>query len=225
MAGTLPIGVYFKLPGGWLSVPPDEVGAHTSAFYALHPRSVEDEFTANITIRGGLWQSPAELGEIADVAVRGLREGPNLAHVDVVERRELTIQAVPEVGSPEVRGLVQVVRANRRQDGTELRLLQTQVFLPAPYPRDPSQQAVIHICLTTTAAQYEKLAGDFQFFVNSIAERTLGAKFFGRLGSVDLDEVTGTANAAADAVRDLAATASEWAAIGWDNIAESNGGS
>lgn len=223
MASTLPVNVYFRLPAGWVSVPPDDIGAHASAYVAVHPQSVDGDFTANITLAGGVWPDPPPLPAIADSSVRAARESPTFEQVEVVERRELNVPAIPDYGSPELRGLTDIVKLRRRTDGDGDRLLQTQVYLPMPYPTDPHRQAVINVTLTTTPGQYEQLAGDFQFFVNTIAQRTLGVKSFGTLASVDHDKVAVAANAAADAVRDIAATADQWATVGWETLAEGDG--
>lgn len=223
MAGSLPVKVSYRLPVGWVSVPPDEAGARSAAFVALHRRTVENEFAANITIEGGLWPNPAPLPELADDSVRVLRENPILSQVEILERREIAEPTTPEVGSPAVSGLRQVLRARQYKDHTERWLIQVQTYLPVPYPRDPGMQAVLTISMTATPTQLEKVSGDFEYFLYGILQRTLGVKYFGGLGEVDGSRVTATANAAADAVRDIAATAAEWATADWDTLAEGGG--
>lgn len=223
MAGQLPVRVSYRLPAGWVSVPPDEMGAHSAAFFAVHRYSVEDKFPANITIEGRLWPNPAPLTEIADKTVRALRDDPIFPWVDVVERREINQPAIPEFSSPEVHALRQVLKVRRYEDLTERWLIQVQTYQPVPYPRDPRMQAVLTISMNATPTQFEKLSGDFEFFLYSVLQRTLGVKYFGSLASVDRETVTATANAAADAVRDIAATADEWATVGWESLAQGDG--
>lgn len=223
MAGRLPVKVSYRLPAGWVSVPPDEMGANSAAFFALHRYSVENQFAANITIEGGLWPDPAPLPEIADKAVRALREKPIYPHVEVMERREINQPAIPEFGSPGVYALRQVLKVRRYKDFAEQWLIQAQTYQPVSYPRDPRMQAVLTISMTATPTQFEKLSGDFEFFLYSVLQRTLGVKYFGSLEEVDSTKVTATANAAADAVRDIAATADEWATVGWESLAQGDG--
>ncbi|MFD1150530.1 hypothetical protein [Saccharothrix hoggarensis] len=153
MATTLPVPIEFSLPDGWLSAPPDEVGAPRAAFVALHPGSAAG-FTANVTISGELRTDGATVAEVAAEAVARLERG--LGAVEVGRRNELES------------AFTQVVRMTVPIDGRPVELVQLQVFLAMPDVRDESRRAVLEIVLSATPAQFEQLVGDFQAFLKTI---------------------------------------------------------
>ncbi|WP_367137024.1 hypothetical protein [Saccharothrix sp. HUAS TT1] len=153
MASTLPVPIEFSLPDGWLSAPPDEVGAPQAAFVALHPGSAAG-FTANVTITGEVRADDATLARLAAEAVARLERG--IGAVEVGRRTELDS------------GYTQVVRLTAPIDGRPVDLVQLQVFLALPDVRDPDRRAVLEIVLSATPVQFEGLVGDFQAFLKTI---------------------------------------------------------
>lgn len=152
MATTLPVPIEFSLPAGWLSAPPDEVGAPQAAFVALHPGSAAG-FTANVTISGEV-RTDVTLAEVAAEAVARLERG--VGQVEVGRRNELES------------AYTQVVRMTVPIDGRPVELVQLQVFLAMPDVRDESRRAVLEIVLSATPEQFEDLVGDFQSFLETI---------------------------------------------------------
>ncbi|MFE6616531.1 hypothetical protein [Amycolatopsis sp. NPDC057786] len=157
MVATLPVPIEFSLPAGWLSAPPNEVGAGDSAFVALHPPASAG-FTANITITGEIRESYIPLAHVADEALETLRRSDPDARLG--KRKES--------GSPENPGLTQSVRLSMTLDGRRLDVVQLQVFLGMWDKRDPRRRAVLHIVLSALPEQFDQVAGDFQKFVSTI---------------------------------------------------------
>ncbi|RSM82675.1 hypothetical protein DL991_04790 [Amycolatopsis sp. WAC 01375] len=157
MVATLPVPIEFSLPAGWLSAPPDEVGAGGSAFVALHPPASAG-FTANITIAGEIRESYIPLAHVADEAVETLRRTD--PDVRLGKRKES--------GSPENPGLTQSVRLSTVLDGRRLDVVQLQVFLGMWDKRDPRRRAVLHVVLSALPEQFDQVAEDFQKFVSTI---------------------------------------------------------
>ncbi|GAB2987111.1 hypothetical protein [Saccharothrix stipae] len=153
MATTLPVPIEFSLPDGWLSAPPDEVGAPQAAFVALHPGSSAG-FTANVTISGEVRADDATLAQIAERAAARLADG--VGPVEVGRRNELES------------AYTQVVRLTAPIDGRPVDLVQLQVFLAMADVRDERRRAVLQIVLSATPAQFEDLVGDFQAFLKTI---------------------------------------------------------
>ncbi|TWP52135.1 hypothetical protein FKR81_11170 [Lentzea tibetensis] len=157
MATTIPVPIEFSLPEGWLSAPPDEVGAPEAAFVALHP-STGNGFTANITIAGEVRTDDASLPQIADEAVEKLERAAGQVQVG---RRN-------EVGTPENPGFTQAVRTRITLHGKQVDVVQLQVFLGMADQLDSHRRAVLHIALTATPEQFEQVIGDFQKFLKTI---------------------------------------------------------
>ena len=153
MATTLPVPIEFSLPDGWLSAPPDEVGAPQAAFVALHPGD-NAGFTANITITGEVRADDATLAQIAEQAAARLERG--VGPVEIGRRNELDS------------GYTQVLRLTAPVDGRPVDLVQLQVFLAMADVRDQRRRAVLEIVLSATPEQFEGLVGDFQAFLKTI---------------------------------------------------------
>ncbi|WP_432038929.1 hypothetical protein [Streptomyces cucumeris] len=157
MPTTLPLPIEFRLPEGWLPAPPNQVGAPDVAFVALHPNP-DAGFTANITIDGEYRLDAATLAEIADESVRRLR---SIAESVAVTNHN-------EIGSAVAPGLVQELTFSAVTDGVHRDLVQSQVYLSMLDIDEPRKRAVIRLALTTAAAQYDSVLGDFQDFVRSV---------------------------------------------------------
>jgi hypothetical protein len=153
MATTLPVPIEFSLPDGWLSAPPDEVGAPQAAFVALHPGSAAG-FTANVTITGEVRTDDATLAQVAAEAAARLERG--LGSVEIGRRNELDS------------AYTQVVRLTAPIQGRPVELVQLQVFLAMADVRDERRRAVLEIVLSATPEQFEHLVGDFQAFLKTI---------------------------------------------------------
>ncbi|WP_447003503.1 hypothetical protein ACRAKI_28105 [Saccharothrix isguenensis] len=152
MATTLPVPIEFSLPDGWLSAPPDEVGAPQAAFVALHP-GPSAGFTANVTISGEV-RSGVTVAEVAAEAAARLER--DVGPVEIGRRNELES------------AYTQVVRMTVPIGGRPVELLQLQVFLAMPDVRDENRRAVLEIVLSATPEQFEDLVGDFQAFLKTI---------------------------------------------------------
>jgi len=143
--GAVPIT--FRVPSGWLPVPPEKVGAPDSVFIAVHERP-DDGFTASITA----CEQPgcAEPEAVAAAALDALRaEGVDV--VDVGRER---------VGS----SITQVARLSLRVDGRSLELTQAQVYLS--FTDEHSGTGVLlRLVLTATRRRFDALLGDFQYLV------------------------------------------------------------
>jgi hypothetical protein len=160
VAATIPVPIEFSLPEGWRSVPPDEVGTPEAAFVALHPGSIRNGFTANITLTGEIRGEDEELTAIADEAAERLRAG-GAQDVKVGRRNE--------VGSAANPALTQAVKLTIPLDGRPAELVQFQVFIALRDQKDPSRRAVLHVVLSALLAdQFEKVINDFQKFLSTI---------------------------------------------------------
>ncbi|MGK5637649.1 hypothetical protein ACSNOK_04920 [Streptomyces sp. URMC 126] len=157
MATTLPVPIEFSLPEGWRPAPPDEVGAPGVAFVALHPEP-DAGFTANITIDGDVRPDEVALSDLADEAVRRLRE---IDESVVVTKRG-------EFGSDDAPGLAQRLTLSADSGGARRGLVQAQVFLAMPDPGGPHRRAVIRLILTSTVAQEAGVVGDFEWFLRTV---------------------------------------------------------
>ncbi len=153
MATTLPVPIEFSLPDGWLSAPPDEVGAPQAAFVALHPGGSAG-FTANVTISGEVRADDATLARIAEESAARLRR--DVGAVEVGRRNELES------------AYTQVLRLTAPVGGRPVDLVQLQVFLAMADVRDERRRAVLQIVLSATPEQFEDLVGDFQAFLKTI---------------------------------------------------------
>ena len=160
MVTTLPVPIKFSLPEGWRSVPPDEVGTPEAAFVALHPGSVRNGFTANITLTGEIRGEDEELTAIADEAVERLRAGG---------AQDVKLGRRNEVGSAENPGLTQAVKLTIPLNGRAAELVQFQVFMALRDQKDPGRRAVLHLVLSALLEdQFEKVIDDFQKFLSTI---------------------------------------------------------
>ncbi|MBV2353568.1 hypothetical protein KUM39_04210 [Streptomyces sp. J2-1] len=163
MAGTLPVQISFTLPDGWQAAPPDEVGAPGVAFVALHLASIDQGFTANITIAGRMRNDAATMREIADESVRRLREaGP----VQVVKKEEIGTPDIP--GLTDAPGVIQNLRFRTTLRGEPLELCQSQVYLGLEDVNSPSKRAVVELVLTATEDQLPDLVDDFKAFLRTV---------------------------------------------------------
>ncbi|MGW4289206.1 hypothetical protein ACWEIK_20025 [Streptomyces sp. NPDC004673] len=163
MTATLPVKISFSLPDGWEAAPPDAVGAPGAAFVALHPASVDDGFTANITIAGRMRNDSVTMWQIAGESVPRLGQAGT---VEVVEKKE--------VGTPDIPGLtdspavVQDLRLHTTLRGEPLELLQSQVYLGIEDVKNPAKRAVIEFVLTAKPAQIGDVIEDFKTFLRSV---------------------------------------------------------
>lgn len=157
MVATLPVPIEFSLPEGWVSAPPNEVGAGDSAFVALHPPASKG-FTANITITGEVREADVPLTQVADEALERLRQGDP----------EVRMGKRKESGSPENPGLSQAVRFSIVLDGRRVDVVQLQVFLGLQDKREPHRRAVLHIVLSALPEQFDQVAEDFQKFLSTV---------------------------------------------------------
>lgn len=161
MATELPVPIEFRLPEGWKPAVPDDVGAPGAAFVALHP-GPDDGFTANITIDGEPDAEETSLEQRADRSLAALR-GAGMT-VEMVNRER--------IGSPAAPGLTQVLTLSGPVNGVVRELVQSQVYLSLVDSRDSRAQAMIHLALTSTAAQFEQVLPDFQYFVWTVRPDT-----------------------------------------------------
>ena len=164
MATTLPTPIEFRLPEGWRPAPPDEVGAPGVAFVALHPHP-DAGFTANITIDGELdTTSLASLAALADASIDTLRHGG--ADVTLADRSE--------VGGGDAPGLTQTLTLRAEVNGEPRELVQSQVYLSLLDAAAPGRRAVVRLVLTASAAQFQAVLPDFQWFVWTVRPDTGG---------------------------------------------------
>jgi hypothetical protein len=168
VATTLPTPIEFRLPEGWRPAPPDEVGAPSVAFVALHPHP-DHGFTANITIDGELDTAGTDvpLTELADASIRTLRVGG--ADVTLADRSD--------VGAGDAPGLTQTLTLRATVNGEPRELVQAQVYLAMldtgpgaapdtdPDTAAPGRRAVVRLVLTASAGQFQAVLPDFQWFV------------------------------------------------------------
>jgi hypothetical protein len=161
VATTLPAPIEFRLPEGWRPAPPDEVGAPGAAFVGLHPHP-DNGFTANITVDGEGYPEAASLPELADAAIRTLRETG--AEVSLADRSE--------VGSADAPGLTQTLSVRAAVNGAPRDLVQSQVYLSMVDTEDRGRGVVIRLVLTASAEQYAAVLPDFQYFVWTVRPDT-----------------------------------------------------
>ncbi|MET9497801.1 hypothetical protein [Streptomyces sp. NPDC006552] len=163
MAATLPVKISFSLPDGWRAAPPDEVGTPHVAFVALHPDSVDDGFTANITISGGMRNDGATISQIADEAIPRLQQG---GPVRVLKKTEIGTPDLP--GLTDAPGIAQDVVLSTTLRGEPIELGQSQVFLGLEDVHNPAQRAVLELVLTGTQKQMREVIGDFRHFLRTV---------------------------------------------------------
>jgi hypothetical protein len=154
MATTLPVPIEFSLPDGWISAPPDEVGASEAAFVALHQAS-SDGFTANITISGEIRTDDVPLSQVAD---------------EVVQRLEAALGRNVEVGrrNETDSGFSQLVRMDVPMQTGPRDVVQFQVFLGLRDTTVEDRRAVVQIVLSATPEQFEVVVDDYQQFLKTI---------------------------------------------------------
>jgi hypothetical protein len=198
VTGLLPIEIRLRLPEGWRSEHPDEVGAPDVAFIAGHPESVDDNYIGTISIKGQIHPNPAPLAAIADRAVDAL--WTVCSDVEVRDRQE--------IGSPAAPAMLQVVRLLADIDDTDRRLVRTQVFGSLPYPPRTDRRAVLTFSLTCTPGQFEKLKGDFETFVNTGWSPAGPPR-------PDPDRIAATAAGIADYLGEIADAAQDRVRSGW----------
>ncbi|MDF3300955.1 hypothetical protein [Streptomyces tropicalis] len=157
MPTALPIPIYFDVPRGWQSAPPDEVGAPGAAFVAVHPPA-DAGFTANITIDGAYRPDTVTLPEIADESVAHL--GGSVTSHMVIDRRE--------TGSADAPGLTQTLALSIVVGGNRHDLVQSQVYISMVDVDDPRRRVVIRLTLTSTTSQHPGLLDDFRNLVRTI---------------------------------------------------------
>jgi hypothetical protein len=163
MAATLPVKISFSLPDGWQAAPPDEVGAPNVAFVALHPASIDDGFTANITISGEMRNDGATIAQIADEAVPRLEQG---GPVRVLKKTEIGTPDLP--GLTDAPGIVQDLVLSTTLRGEPIELCQSQVYLGMEDVRNPAQRAVLEIVLTAKQNQIREVIGDYREFLRMV---------------------------------------------------------
>ncbi|WP_019816680.1 hypothetical protein [Saccharomonospora saliphila] len=158
MATQLPVPIEFRLPEGWRSAPPDEVGAPGVAFVALHPAS-SDGFTANITISGRVRADDEDLETTGDESVRRIEQQAT---------GEVTVRDRARIGSAESPGLTQMLDFETAVDDRALALNQCQVYLSMQDISDPGTRALVEVVLTCTRAQLDTVIGDFRQFLTTL---------------------------------------------------------
>ncbi|KOU37858.1 hypothetical protein ACFWHQ_40885 [Streptomyces sp. NPDC060334] len=160
MPTSLPIPIEFRLPEGWLPARTkgDDPGV---AFAALHPRP-DAGFAANITIEGGYPPEVETLTELASESAERL--GETAESLTVADRREFDSAGVPALTQ---RLVFSVVTGDVHRD-----LVQSQVYLSVIDTEEPRKRAVIRLVLTATAAQHDRVLGDFQEFLRSVRAGT-----------------------------------------------------
>ncbi|MGV9789995.1 hypothetical protein [Streptomyces sp. NPDC003435] len=163
MTAELPVKISFSLPEGWQPAPPDEVGAPGVAFVALHPTSVDQGFTANITISGEMRNDAATMWQIAEESVHRLGQAGT---VEVVKKHDAGTADIP--GLTDSPGVVQNLRLHTTLKGRPLELCQSQVYLGMEDIRNPAKRAVIELVLTATSAQLGHVVEDFQSFLRTV---------------------------------------------------------
>jgi hypothetical protein len=173
VATTLPTPIEFRLPEGWRPAPPDEVGAPGVAFVGLHPHP-DAGFTANITIDGELDTADASLASLADASIGTLRDGG--ADVTLADRSE--------VGAGDAPGLTQTLTLRALVNGEPRELVQSQVYLSMLDVAVPSRRAVVRLVLTASAAQFQAVLPDFQWFVWTVRPDTNAGAGSGAGGGV-----------------------------------------
>ncbi len=161
MVTTLPTPIEFRMPDEWRAAAPDDIGAPGAAFVALVP-DPQDGFTANVTIDGEYRQDVEPLAGLADASIETLRDAS--ATVALLERAE--------VGSAEAPALTQTLRITAPVNGVDTDLMQAQVYLSMLDTADPTRRAIIRLVLTSSAAQYEAIRPDFQWFVSTVRPDT-----------------------------------------------------
>jgi hypothetical protein len=160
MPAVLPVPIEFRLPEGWFPARPDAIHTSDIAFAAVHPAQ-DSNFTTNITIGGDVLPDAVSLAEVAGESVEGLRE---VTDVSVVYVRE--------VGTADTPGLTQKLAFTAVVNGIPEDLVQSQVYLVMSDTMDPRRRAVIRLVLTTTAATFDEVLGDFQDFIRSVRPDT-----------------------------------------------------
>ncbi len=158
MATQLPVPIEFRLPEGWRSAPPDEVGAPGVAFVALHPHS-GDGFTANITISGRLRADGEDLDATGDESVERIRQqaaGP------------VTLRDRTRIGSAEAPGLTQMLDFATLVDDRPLALTQCQVYLSMEDVSEPVTHALIEVVLTCARDQLDGVLDEFRQFLTTL---------------------------------------------------------
>ncbi|SFB35804.1 hypothetical protein SAMN05216266_10911 [Amycolatopsis marina] len=156
MHTALPVPIEFAVPEGWRAPHPEEAGASSGAVVAVHSGTTGD-VTSNITVSCELRSDDAQLVDIADESVAGLRESG--AAVEVLTRTE--------VGTSDSPGFTQILDITDARNAAEGRV-RCQVFLAMPDITGNSNRAVLQLALTTTRAQVSGLADDFQRFLGSV---------------------------------------------------------
>ncbi|MEV2217916.1 hypothetical protein AB0H86_41910 [Streptomyces sp. NPDC050997] len=163
MATTLPVKISFSLPDGWQAAPPDEVGAPGAAFVALHPASIDEGFTANLTVAGRMRNDNATMWDIAAESVQRLGEAGT---VEVVKKSEIGTPDIP--GLTDAPGVVQNLRLSTTLRGEPLELLQSQVYLGMEDVKNSAKRAVIELVLTAKPTQLDDVIGDFKEFLRTV---------------------------------------------------------
>lgn len=152
----MPIPLNCRLPAGWVSVPPGELGSQ-AAFVAVHPPT-RARFTANMTADGEVRQDDADLRAVADEVFEPIRRNAESA----------TISAEIDTGSTGAPGLTRMIEVCFDVDGQPLDVVQCQVFVTAPDVHDPHRRAILRFAFTATPEQVRILASDFEEFVDSM---------------------------------------------------------
>lgn len=163
MAAELPIPLEFRLPEGWYSAPPDELGSPDAAFVAVHP-ATRGDFTAYITLSGEVREDQATLREVADEGLDTLQQFSEFA--------ELSKEV--DTGNEKAPGLTRLIEMRAVLEGKTLDLMQCQIFLRLQDVEDANKHAVLKMMLTATPEQLRQLAVDFEEFVGSVEPARAG---------------------------------------------------
>lgn len=157
MATQLPVRIEFRLPNGWTTTHPDQVGAPDAAYVAVYGRP-SGGFTANITISGDFRPDGVTLEAIADDSISRLQES-----VGTVRLRDRG-----DVGDADVAGLTQALELSALVDQRPRELVQYQVYLSLTDADEPHKRVVLELMLTCATEQLDEVIGDFQEFVRTV---------------------------------------------------------
>ncbi|MGH3351376.1 MAG: hypothetical protein ACRDPS_11980 [Nocardioides sp.] len=155
---VLPIPIQFELPNSaWQRVNPRDYDIPNAAFMAVRPDRSE-AYTPVITISGGFRRDTVTLDEIADESIDVLRS--DVGNAALVKRRE--------AGSENVPAVLQLLEADAKIDGQRFDLQQAQVVEAIIDVNDKSKRIVLIFTMTGTYAQTERLASEFEDFMDSV---------------------------------------------------------
>ncbi|WP_158842337.1 hypothetical protein [Saccharothrix deserti] len=149
MRGELSLPIAFRLPPGWLPVPPDEVGAGGAAFVAIDTATHGSGFTATIVIDelDAGW-TPAEPADLSAAAL------PTATVTDRVER-------IGPHGPRLTQSLSLTTTAGQE-------VVRVEEYLSLPDPANPDRRGVVRLRCTATRDQADDGAADLAELVTGL---------------------------------------------------------